>query len=186
MLDSFGRLRDHDIRLPLHTWLLSQHANDPTTVVIHEFKIPRPSARADIAVVNGALEGFEIKSDADSLARLPRQISSFNRVFDRICIVTTTRHEHAVKVGVPKWWGIAIASDQDGIIEFRRVRKSRQNPEVDLRSLLYALYVPELNCVLHLLGGRASVASKSALVDHILQFSPQSVKDASREALKAR
>jgi hypothetical protein len=187
MRDSLHPLRDADIRQPLHNWLLDQHADDPTTTVIHELKLPRPSARVDIAVVNGSLEAFEIKSDVDSLARLPRQILSFNRVFDRICIVTTKRHERAVKTTVPHWWGIAVAKTEGEQVNFRRIRKSRQNPETDLLSLLYALHLPELHTILRFgrgKGGRPS--SKADLIDQILRLPAQLTRDASREALKAR
>lgn len=82
-------LRDLHIRKPLHHWLLAAHADCPDTEILHELKIPRPSARIDIAVVNGEICGFEIKSDVDSLARITRQERAFSAVFDRVSIVIT-------------------------------------------------------------------------------------------------
>lgn len=187
MGDLAHSLRDKDIRHPLHSWLLGQHADDPTTRVIHELKLPRPSARVDLAVVNGRLEAFEIKSDVDSLARLPRQIRSYNRVFDRVCIVTTRKHAKAVRVSIPLWWGITIATARAERIEFRSIRKPRDNPQPDLLALLHALHIPELRLVLRFGGVTVrSSLSKSELIEEVLQLPAHLTRDASREVLKNR
>lgn len=180
-------LRDSDIRQPLHRWLLDQHHNDPETSVIHELKLPRPSARVDLAVVNGELAGFEIKSDVDSLARLPRQILSFNRVFDRVCVVTTKRHAQAVRRSVPRWWGIAIAKGEGGEVKFKSVRLGRQNPQPDIIALLHALYLPELRSILrfHGIAGGCS-GGKDELVRRALELPTASTRTASRDALRRR
>jgi hypothetical protein len=96
-------LRDADIRGHLETWIRSLHSETPT-VILHELKIPRPSARVDIAVVNGELSAFEIKSDVDSLFRLPRQVLSFDSVFDRVSLVTTEKHLQRARAVIPRWW----------------------------------------------------------------------------------
>jgi hypothetical protein len=185
MIDAL--LRDFDIRGPLHKWLLDQHANDAKTSVIHELKLPRPSARVDIAVVNGELAAFEIKSDVDSLARLPRQILSFNKVFDRICIVTTKRHVQAVRKTIPHWWGISLVKIQGGELKFRSLRRGRQNPQPDLMSLLHALYLPELHSVLRCHGVVIGSSScKHDLIQQVFKLPNRSIRTASRDALRQR
>jgi hypothetical protein len=49
------------------------------------------SARTDIAVINGSLHAFEIKSDSDSLDRLPSQIEAYQGVFEYITLVCGSR-----------------------------------------------------------------------------------------------
>lgn len=134
-------LRDADIRQPLHAWLEEQYADESDTRILHEVPIPRPSARIDIAVVNGELSGFEIKSDLDCLRRLPRQIRSFSTVFDRMVVVTTPRQLQAVRNSVPEWWGIYLAQN-DGT--FRLNRKGRTNRIPSCENLLYLLTKEEL------------------------------------------
>ena len=134
-------LRDKDIREPFHNWLREKHPDLLDTKIFHEFPIPRPSARVDIAVVNGQLSGFEIKSDADTLGRLPRQVASFNCVFDRMAIVTTRRHLDSVLRIVPEWWGVCVARD-DGT--FKERRKGRVNRKQNIKSVLYLLSKEEL------------------------------------------
>src|SRR5437868_3972985 len=68
------RLRDSDIR-PTLLRELQAHFSDPEhNLILQEFGCN--AARIDLAVVNGALHGFEIKSDCDSLERLDSQIVS--------------------------------------------------------------------------------------------------------------
>ncbi|WP_406567227.1 sce7726 family protein [Azospirillum fermentarium] len=141
-------LRDGDIRRPLHLWLERQHEGCPETGIIHELRIPRPSARADIAVVNGEMVGYEIKSDVDSLARLPRQARAFNRVFDRAYIITTEKHLHQVEASVPFWWGIAVPSSGEGTSLFSLIRSAGQNPSPSLEAALFILRKPELISIL--------------------------------------
>ena len=47
--------------------------------------------RIDIAVVKGALHGFEIKSDFDNLKRLARQVDLYSQVLDRATLVVGER-----------------------------------------------------------------------------------------------
>jgi len=140
-----AQLKDSDIRGPLHIWLEQQHVCDVDTNIIHELPIPRPSARVDIALVNGELCGFEIKSDVDTLCRLPRQIASFSSVFDRVSIVTTSRHLKSVRHIVPKWWGICLAN-KDGTFSVRR--KGSYNRNLNTENLLYLLSKNELSNVI--------------------------------------
>jgi hypothetical protein len=145
-------LRDGDIRRPLHLWLERQHQGCPDTGIIHELRIPRPSARADIAVVNGEMVGYEIKSDVDSLTRLPRQARAFNRVFDRAFVITTEKHVGRVETAVPSWWGIAVPSADDRGDRFKVLRQAGKNPAPSLEAALFILRKPELLSILDLHG----------------------------------
>ena len=73
-------LRDPQIRRPLHYWLQRKFSSHGDTEILHELKMSRPSGRVDVAVINGRLCGFEIKSDFDSLSRLPRQVRAFSAI----------------------------------------------------------------------------------------------------------
>jgi hypothetical protein len=181
-------LKDKDIRQPLHDWLLSLHPHDLDTSVIYELKLPRPSARVDVAVVNGELAAFEIKSDADTLSRLPRQIASFSKVFDRICVVTTVRHQANVERYIPSWWGIAVADTRCGHIDLTFLRKPQLNPAPDQSALLYALHVPELIALLKDCSGKASPRSlnKTGLVELAIRLPAHDVRRAARNALRRR
>jgi len=61
-------------------------------------------------VVNGKLHGYEIKSDADTLKRLPAQAEVYSAVFDLVTIVVGEHHLDTVRAIVPEWWGIVKAA----------------------------------------------------------------------------
>lgn len=131
---------DVDIRGPLIAWLRNQHPDDGSTGFVEEFKMPRPSARIDLAVVNGEIAGFEIKSDADTLTRLVVQVPAFSQFFDKVSIVTTRKHIDAARKKIPEWWGIVIC-EYNG---FHIARTAKQNRNIDVSSLLYALSKAEI------------------------------------------
>lgn len=138
---SIAALNDADIRGRLSKWLVDQFAHDQSTVVCHEFSVPRPSARADVAVINGRLSGFEIKSDRDSLARLPQQVASYSAVFERVTLVTTAAHLKKATISVPEWWGILVAHPT---LPLKMVRLARINRGLQIEKAMYLLTCAEL------------------------------------------
>ena len=183
-----GRLTDTDIRLPLHRWLCDLHRACEDTSILHELRIPRPSARIDVAVVNGELCGFEIKSDVDSLVRLSRQVRAFNSIFDRVCIVTTERHIDEAQRVIPPWWGIIvpdIGSDPNG---FRSLRPTLENPGTDVEAMLHMLWHRELLDILrnYGLGGFKRKRRQDSIDALLHSVSEADIKTEIRRILKVR
>ncbi|EGO6137859.1 sce7726 family protein, partial [Enterococcus faecalis] len=79
-------LTDADIREALIQKLKMENTKKSYRI-IEEFVICNGEARADVAIVNGIMKGFEIKSDVDSLLRLPNQIEKYDATFDKCTIV---------------------------------------------------------------------------------------------------
>jgi hypothetical protein len=71
-------------------------------VLINEMVIANWSRRADLAVANGRLYGFEIKSDLDSLKRLDGQLATYISRFDKVIVVASTRWIPSVLERVPR------------------------------------------------------------------------------------
>ena len=125
-----ARFRDLDIRRSLHSKLVVEHTDD--TRIIHELGLSQGQARIDIAVVNSALTGYEIKSESDTLVRLPQQQHIYCSVFDHVTIVVGGNHTAAVERQVPEWWGISCASlAVDGCVEIHQRRPPGENPHID-------------------------------------------------------
>jgi hypothetical protein len=80
-------MNDRRVRTAILRRLSARFSKDPNTLILEEFGIGNGSARVDIAVVNGRIHGFELKSDNDTLDRLPHQVSAFSSVFDRVTLV---------------------------------------------------------------------------------------------------
>lgn len=186
-----GSFNDSDIRQPLHRWLTIAHAECADTEILHEMKMPRPSARIDLAVINGELAGFEIKSDLDTLTRLRRQAPAFNAVFDRVYLVTTDRHAAAAKSAVPDWWSILLPAPETsgGVNQFEVAQRGGTNPAVDLEAVVHVLLRKEMLDILdgHNLTRGRRAQSREILISAILtELSQAEIKQAVREALKWR
>jgi hypothetical protein len=97
--------------------------------VLDEVGLFRKQSRVDLVVVGDHLEAYEIKSDADSLARLPVQVQAYSRVFERVTLVCASRHVTRALTIVPQWWAILEVTPADPPFVCRRA--GADNPEVD-------------------------------------------------------
>lgn len=125
-------MRDIDVRTAVRSRLGRQHAGDPTTKIVEEMGIWGGSVRIDVAVINGELCGYELKSARDTLARLPAQAALYSEVFDRVTLVTADNHLEEALDTVPHWWGIIIAAPtKRPALELRSRRIAKRNPAID-------------------------------------------------------
>ncbi len=139
-------LKDKDIREPLFEFLEDKCGR---VRIIEEKQIGR--SRADVMMVlPDAIIGIEIKSDADTFARLERQVKDYNRFFDYNIAAVGTSHAEHISEHIPGWWGIiTIEDDPDfGRPDFYFYRKPQSNPKrekkIKLRNQLSFLWRPEL------------------------------------------
>lgn len=103
-------LNDTGVRSLLMKEFRAQYDNDPDTHIINELGISNGESRVDVAVVNGIIHGYEIKSDVDTLERLPRQMLYYNKLVQRMTIVSSRKYYQATRETVPKWWRIKKTS----------------------------------------------------------------------------
>lgn len=136
-------MRDPEIRASLCQELMAIHAQDPDTLLRQELGLCLGEARVDVAVVNGSLSGFEIKSARDTLERLPKQVELYGRVLDFASIVTCDRYAERVHGYLPSWWGMVLAHPQPSGVALLHVRAPKQNPSVDPYSLAQLLWRDE-------------------------------------------
>lgn len=136
-------LLDKDIREPLFDWLEEQYAR---IRILEEKQIGR--SRADVvAVTEQGLIGIEIKSDADTYARLKRQVRDYDRFYDFNMVVAGTSHAAHIHEHVPDYWGIITVEPENGRTDFYQVRAPEQNPKVKTASKLSLLWRPELAAI---------------------------------------
>lgn len=77
-------------------------------VLINEMVVANWSRRADLAVANGRLWAFEIKSDLDTLVRLKGQVETYQQRFDKVVVVTTERYASRAAAMLPDSVGLWI------------------------------------------------------------------------------
>ena len=135
---------DIEIRTAFHKKHLKKVHLCPDTIVIDELGIEHGKQRIDIAVLNGELHGYEIKSSKDNLSRLKDQLASYIKYFEKLTIVTAEIHLNKVLEMAPTWVEIIIASKGErGAIHFKKIRGASVNHNVKVNSLLHLLWKKE-------------------------------------------
>jgi hypothetical protein len=133
-------LGDPEIRAALLDRLHQRHAAESDVAIVEELGLCRGQVFVDVTVVNGALHGYEIKSDRDSLRRLAGQVAIYSRVLDRATLVVGSRHVGEAIDFVPAWWQILVADTTRYGLRFRQRRRGRANPARDRRALVELLW----------------------------------------------
>lgn len=136
-------MRDYDIRTSLRVKLGAEHEGDPNTLIVEELGVCQGESRVDMAVVNGSLHGYEIKSERDNLDRLPKQSSNYGRCFDNMTLVVSGRHVIRAMEAIPEWWGVVHAMEAENSVRLDCIRDARDNPGVDGESVVQLLWREE-------------------------------------------
>jgi hypothetical protein len=183
-------VHDREVRDALHRKVLKEHHGDTDTLVLDELGLRHGTCRVDIAVVNGYLHGYEIKSDADTLERLPGQVSVYSAVLDRATLVVGEKYAQKAKAYLPDWWGIKVATaGPRGGIEFDTVQPFRTNQAIDPVALAELLWRPEAVEILRGIGADEPLLRKprAVLYRYIAEvIELKDLRDLVRQALKSR
>ena len=159
-------MHDRDVREAVLRQLQAKYAGDFDTRIVEEMGVWSGSVRVDIAVINGELSGYELKSDRDTLERLPAQEELYSRVFDRVTLVVGARHHQKARSQIPEWWGLTVADMSDGQVELRTVREAQRNVALDGYLVAQLLWKEEALTVLGAHGLAKGWRSKTAPAIH--------------------
>ncbi|HET54717.1 MAG TPA: hypothetical protein ENN33_05815 [Ignavibacteria bacterium] len=178
-------MRDQDIRTILHFYLSELNKNIKDTIIVDELNVKNGLARVDIAVINGSIHGYEIKSEVDTLNRLTNQIEHYNSSLEKITIAVNSNHKQKVLGIVPKWWGIIEVDENSEIAE---LRESEVNPLLSISDLLLFLWKDEMINILEKNEVKYKKSSnRSALIDTMIQnIEKEKLLNEVRQALKSR
>lgn len=160
-------LKDKEIREPLFEFLEETYG----IIRILEEKV-MGSSRADVIMVTREyLYGIEIKSDADSYARLAGQVKDYDKYYDFNYVVVGTSHALHIRDHVPEYWGVITVEEVDGFPDFYILRHPCPNPKVTWKRKLEILWRPEL-AKLQLLYGMPKYKDKrkSFVADKIIEW----------------
>lgn len=162
-------LYDKDIREGLFDFLDITYGKNR---IIEEKQMGK--SRADVVMVTpSAIYGIEIKSDADTYARLKRQIRDYNQFFDYNYVVVGTSHAMHIEEHVPDEWGIITVEAEAGRPDFYILRRPKPNWKMKWKKKLSLLWRPELAHIQELNGmARYGRKSKEFVIDKILEKVP--------------
>jgi hypothetical protein len=183
-------MNDAQVREHFHRKMLRRQHASRGTLVVNELGLDHGKCRADIAVINGRLVGYEIKSDSDSLKRLAEQVRSYSAVFDRAFMIVGERHAESVQELIPEWWGVILSSrGPRGAIHFRTLRKALRNEGIDPTCLARLLWREEAAEVLRKRGLPPQVLRHSRAILYeclVTILGLQELRRIVREQLKRR
>lgn len=146
-------MRDRDVRSELHQWLAETHKGETDTRILDELGLRHGIRRVDVAVVNGSLHGYEIKSDSDTVDRLRGQVEAYASVLDYATLVVGKKLVTKAKKRIPKWWGLKVAVEVEaGRTVLIDDRQPSKNPNIDPIALAELLWRPEAVEILLSLG----------------------------------
>lgn len=153
-------VRDPDIRFELLSRIETEFEHDPETKIVPELGLCNGSVRIDVAVINGAIHGYEIKSARDTLQRLTAQQDVYSKVCDFVTIIGAGSHLEKIADMVPAWWGITEATLSARQVVLQPRRNPQQNTHIDPFALAQLLWRDEALDVLRGQGIGRGLASK--------------------------
>lgn len=111
-----------------------------TTTV--QFEQPCGGVRADMVAYypRGGAHAYEIKTGRDSLARLPRQVETYQRAYPKVTVVTAPDHVSEVAKVVPPQVGISVLDgwttddweEHLGVLKIRPAQRYTEKLDADL------------------------------------------------------
>lgn len=140
-------LSESAIRSELLSQLWRQGQSDGV-LLLEEMGLLRGAYRADVVAIDTEIAGYEIKSAADTLDRLPHQVAAYSAVFDRASLVVTASHLKAALGIVPEWWGLLLATERNARTVLIELRSSEANPSPDANALVRMLWRQEIDKIL--------------------------------------
>ena len=188
---SINRMLDKDVRQAVKDKILKAHINDPSTLVIDELGLDHGSNRVDIAVINGELHGYELKSDSDNLLRLPQQSMTYSSIMDKVTLVVGEKHaQEAINI-IPDWWGIKIATMNHrgsvNIVTYRRYKKNKDIDPFELSKLIWKEEALALLAIKIKVDWRIRKLTRKDIYKLIVDtFSLDEIRDNTRAILKSR
>lgn len=134
-------MTDQEMREPLFDYLEEFYGK----IRIFEEKNAGASRADVVGVIDGALLGFEIKSDRDSYTRLKTQTLDYDLFCDMNFLVVGKSHQKHAHEHIPDHWGVIVVwEDEKGAVQVEMDQIPAVNPRVRLKNQLSFLWRPEL------------------------------------------
>lgn len=123
---------------------LKQHRYKSATM-LSEFRIA--SNKADCVILNNISTCYEIKTEFDNLMRLPEQLDSYIKIFDKVYVVVARNHIESVLSIIPKEVGVIELTPKGSLIEIYKATqlKTKIDPELMIQSLRMQEYMSIVN-----------------------------------------
>ena len=149
--------KEQSIRRAFRSRHLRHYAVRDDVLVIDELGLAHARSRIDLAVFNGHLHGYEIKSAGDTLDRLDRQLKVYCEALQKLTLIVANRHLDAAMDMIPKWCGvIELVEGPRGGMSFNSHRRAHVNEEINPFMMAHLLWREEVQALLKQRGASAA------------------------------
>lgn len=123
LLETSAKRPDYVYRAAvINKCFLNRHTLN-TTTALTEFRVG--FCKADVVILNGKAQVFEIKSERDTLNRLMSQVSAYREVFGDVNVIASSSHVDEIEKLLPSDVGIHLLTRKNAI---STIRKSHNDP----------------------------------------------------------
>lgn len=118
-------------------WMYARNLLIEDAVLINELPVNGFLRRVDLAVANGKLHAFEIKSDLDSVDRLTGQVETYRDFFDKVTVVCSKKIVSYSLKWLPEDVSIVeLSTSAKGLAKLTIKRRGKIKEVTDCRSYL--------------------------------------------------
>lgn len=120
------------IKAAVIDWLISRH---PSIIIGNEVMYGSSRKVVDLlAIIDNKTVAIEIKSDSDNLNRLPEQIIEYNKIFDKVIIISAPSHLNNITQLISKGIGLYVIDKS-----IKKIQTSLINHNLDKLEMLYSI-----------------------------------------------
>lgn len=120
--------------------------------VLSEVGLEHGDVRTDLLLLSETeLHGLEVKSERDTLKRLPAQVRAYSAALSRCTLAVAESHLGQAQSMVPPWWGLLVATRRLSL-HLVPVRQPQPNPTPSPAAMVKLLWRDEAWALLKELG----------------------------------
>lgn len=148
------------------------------------FELPIINSRADLCKINGESIVYEIKTELDNFSRLPKQLTDYEKIFDKIYVITHRDKIIHIKEQISDKIGIySYRITKNGRYIYKMERSAARNNNLNSREQLNVLRKSELSTLVT----DPNIPSREELITNILQCkSNYEINNIFKQILKSR
>lgn len=161
---------------------LNRHGEKAT--MLAEFRVG--ANKADCVILNGISTCYEIKTEFDTLNRLPEQLSSYTKIFDKVIVISANKHLDKICGLLPKNVGLLELTQRGAIKEI--VKANMLNTPIDPKIMIQSLRAQEYKYIVEIFFGSFPKMRNTEIFDYCLgkfyEIPADKLKVLFRETLK--
>ncbi|NOH84668.1 sce7726 family protein [Vibrio sp. 03-59-1] len=176
------RLLEPDVKALTLNYLRDKRIIAEDSIIMNELTVGNFARRVDLAIYsNGKLVAFEIKSEADTLARLNGQLDKYLEYFDKVIVVSDTKFIPTLTNSLPKNVGLWEVNSSKIIVK----QRGKYQCKIDNSKLISMMDVVDLSKLSTKLNIQ-SERNRSSLEDSLKRVSNKNLRSGVHASLSRK